>query len=320
MSEEPEAVEQPLEVSHAPINTDDFNNWTVSEVVAWCISSLGIAENDLLVEQIRGNEITGELLPELALEDCKELCGGDLNKSIRLKVLLNKLQDDVNQRSQMQEQQEHMVVALKNLYSTTSQKMQDYQTQYGKLRLDILEIVKASNAGTRTPAQHQTPYATQAPQAPHDYFDGPHHQQQQDYGHTHLGAPTPMPSVSRKNSTLSAKPTVSRSTSSNLNDVQTNAIGSEPLKQLRASKEDSCERILKNAMKRHNLADHDWRQYVLVICYGDQERILDLEEKPVLIFKNLKQQGLHPAIMLRRRGDFEELNMGGDDVTPGGRL
>ena len=96
----------------------------------------------------------------------------------------------------------------------------------------------------------------------------------------------------------------------------------EALKQLRASKEDSCERILKNAMKRHNLADQDWRQYVLVICYGDQERLLELNEKPVIIFKNLKQQGLHPAIMLRRRGDFEEVAMmnGSDNVTPGGRL
>lgn len=315
MSEVQEAVQDTLKVSQAPVITDDFTNWTINEVVAWCISSLEITEEDLLVEKIRSNEITGELLPELTFEDCKELCGGDLSKSIRLKVLLNKLQDDADQDSKLQEQQEHMVVALKNLYSTTSQKLQDYQTQYGRLRLDILEIVKTSNVGPKTPAQHQTLHATQAP---HDYFDGPHHQQ--DYSHTHLGAPTPMPSVSRKGSTLLSKPSASRSSSSNLNEVQAGGIGNEPLKQLRASKEDSCERILKNAMKRHNLADHDWRQYVLVICYGDQERILDLEEKPVLIFKNLKQQGLHPAIMLRRRGDFEELNMGGDDVTPGGRL
>lgn len=309
MSEEQEGVEDTLRVSQAPIITDNFTKWTVNEVVAWCVSSLGIPEEDVLIEQIRENEITGELLSELAFEDCKELCGGDLSKSVRLKVLLNRLQDDADQESKLHEHQEHMVVALKNLYSTTSQKLQEYQSQYSKLRLDILELVKTSNASPTTPAQHQ---------APHDYFDGPHHQQ--DYGNTHIGAPTPMPPMSRKGSTLTSKPFASRTTSSNLNEVSTGGIGNEPLKQLRASKEDSCERILKNAMKRHNLADHDWRQYVLVICYGDQERILDLEEKPVLIFKNLKQQGLHPAIMLRRRGDFEELNMAGDDVTPGGRL
>lgn len=117
---------------------------------------------------------------------------------------------------------------------------------------------------------------------------------------------------------------MTRSGSSQFNAAMTPGLlssgSNEPLKQLRASKEDSCERILKNAMKRHHLNEQDWKQYVLVICYGDQERILDLEEKPVVIFKNLKQQGLHPAIMLRRRGDFEELNMSGEDVTPGGRL
>ena len=90
------------------------------------------------------------------------------------------------------------------------------------------------------------------------------------------------------------------------------------MKQLRASKEDSCEKVLRNAMKRHNLNEADWRQHVLVICYGDQERVLDLDEKPVQIFKSLKQQGLHPAIMLRQKGDFEEV--GEMAATPGGRL
>jgi hypothetical protein len=99
------------------------------------------------------------------------------------------------------------------------------------------------------------------------------------------------------------------STLSNLHPV------SEPLKQLRASSDDPCSKILQAAMKRHKLNDN-WRNYALVICYGDQERILELNEKPVLIFKELKEKGEHPAIMLRQKADFNGVVSG----TPGGKL
>ncbi|KAL6452944.1 STE50 Protein STE50 [Candida maltosa Xu316] len=79
--------------------------------------------------------------------------------------------------------------------------------------------------------------------------------------------------------------------------------GSEPLKQLRASTDDSCLKILQQAMKRHHIPRDDWSRYVLVICYGDKERILKLAEKPVVIFKELQELGKHPAIMLRQLAD-----------------
>lgn len=79
--------------------------------------------------------------------------------------------------------------------------------------------------------------------------------------------------------------------------------GTEPLKQLRASTDDSCLKILQQAMKRHHIPREDWSRYVLVICYGDKERILKLAEKPVVIFKELLELGKHPAIMLRQLAD-----------------
>lgn len=79
--------------------------------------------------------------------------------------------------------------------------------------------------------------------------------------------------------------------------------GTEPLKQLRASTDDSCLKILQQAMKRHHIPREDWSRYVLVICYGDKERILKLAEKPVVIFKELQELGKHPAIMLRQLAD-----------------
>lgn len=95
----------------------------------------------------------------------------------------------------------------------------------------------------------------------------------------------------------------------------------EPLKQLRASTEDPCSKILQAAMKRHNLTNADWRNYALVICYGDQERILGLDEKPVLVFKELRARGEHPAIMLRQRAESLGAGEGGSGSnTPGGKL
>ncbi|KAH3684381.1 hypothetical protein WICPIJ_004657 [Wickerhamomyces pijperi] len=99
----------------------------------------------------------------------------------------------------------------------------------------------------------------------------------------------------------------------------------EPLKQLRASTDDPCSKILQAAMKRHNLTNADWRNYALVICYGDKERILGLDEKPVLVFKELRAKGEHPAIMLRQRaeslGDSTgNGNTGSTTSAPGGKL
>ncbi|KAG7193007.1 Adaptor for signal transduction [Scheffersomyces spartinae] len=99
----------------------------------------------------------------------------------------------------------------------------------------------------------------------------------------------------------------------------------EPLKQLRALSEDSCLKILQQATKRHHIPREDWSKYVLVICYGDRERILKLDEKPVIIFKELQEAGKHPAIMLRQLAniDAEADNYGdarlGEEI-PGGTL
>ena len=96
---------------------------------------------------------------------------------------------------------------------------------------------------------------------------------------------------------------------------------------LRASTDDSCLKILQQAMKRHHIPRDDWSKYVLVICYGDKERILKLGEKPVVVFKELQELGKHPAIMLRQLAPTVEDDNNieyvdsriGDDI-PGGTL
>lgn len=102
--------------------------------------------------------------------------------------------------------------------------------------------------------------------------------------------------------------------------------GTQPLKQLKASSDDTCLKVLQQAMKRHHIPRNHWSKYVLVICYGDKERILKLTEKPVIVFKELQEHGKNPAIMLRELApaapdgsDKYEDSRIGDDI-PGGTL
>lgn len=104
--------------------------------------------------------------------------------------------------------------------------------------------------------------------------------------------------------------------------------GDEPFKQLKASKQDSSQKILMNAMLKHNIPLSRLDEYVLIISYQDKEIIMTEDDRPVEIFKTLKKKGYQPAIMLR---EVDKLNRGfaalsdmdsGNDGnnTPGGRL
>jgi hypothetical protein len=73
----------------------------------------------------------------------------------------------------------------------------------------------------------------------------------------------------------------------------------EIFKSFRVSIEDPCHKVLPVALQRYNIND-DWRQYSLYIVYGDQERCLGLEEKPLMLFKHLEREGSKPMFMLRK--------------------
>ncbi|KAK5122105.1 hypothetical protein LTR85_004351 [Meristemomyces frigidus] len=79
----------------------------------------------------------------------------------------------------------------------------------------------------------------------------------------------------------------------------------EIFKSFRVSIEDPCRVVLPVALKRYNITD-DWRQYALYIVHGDQERCLGLEEKPLLLFKQLDKEGRKPMFMLRRHASPQE--------------
>ncbi|KAL1992284.1 hypothetical protein VTN49DRAFT_4316 [Thermomyces lanuginosus] len=73
----------------------------------------------------------------------------------------------------------------------------------------------------------------------------------------------------------------------------------EIFKSFRVSMDDPCQKVLPAALKKYNI-NADWRQYALYIVYGDQERCLALDERPLILFKQLEKEGRKPMFMLRK--------------------
>lgn len=91
----------------------------------------------------------------------------------------------------------------------------------------------------------------------------------------------------------------------------------EIFKSFRVSMEDPCHKVLPAALKKYNI-NADWRQYALYIVYGDQERCLGLEEKPLILFKQLDREGRKPMFMLRRHAAPIEGHSGPSATGSGG--
>lgn len=79
----------------------------------------------------------------------------------------------------------------------------------------------------------------------------------------------------------------------------------EIFKSFRVSMEDPCYKVLPAALKKYNInAPAD--QYALYIVYGNEERCLQRDEKPLILFKQLDKEGKKPMFMLRKTGLGEQ--------------
>ncbi|KAI1821006.1 protein kinase regulator Ste50 [Xylaria intraflava] len=85
----------------------------------------------------------------------------------------------------------------------------------------------------------------------------------------------------------------------------------EIFKSFRVSMDDPCHKVLPAALKKYQI-NAPWDQYALYIVYGDQERCLGLEEKPLILFKQLDKEGKKPMFMLRKTNTAQA-----DAETPG---
>ncbi|KAH9883868.1 hypothetical protein F4778DRAFT_584308 [Xylariomycetidae sp. FL2044] len=85
----------------------------------------------------------------------------------------------------------------------------------------------------------------------------------------------------------------------------------EIFKSFRVSMDDPCHKVLPAALKKYQI-NAPWDQYALYIVYGDQERCLGLDEKPLILFKQLDKEGKKPMFMLRKTNPAQA-----DAETPG---
>ncbi|KAG0348895.1 Adaptor for signal transduction [Gamsiella multidivaricata] len=72
----------------------------------------------------------------------------------------------------------------------------------------------------------------------------------------------------------------------------------DAFRSFRISQDDPCYKVLPAALKKYKIND-DWRQYALFICYGNTERILTYNDKPLLMMKQLKENKENPVFMLK---------------------
>ncbi|BGP15580.1 hypothetical protein JCM10213_005374 [Rhodosporidiobolus nylandii] len=77
-----------------------------------------------------------------------------------------------------------------------------------------------------------------------------------------------------------------------------------PYRSFRVTLEDPCYKVLPAALKKYKIND-DWRLYALFICYGNTERCLAYDEKPLLLFQKLKENNDNPVFMLRHIKDIK---------------
>ena len=67
----------------------------------------------------------------------------------------------------------------------------------------------------------------------------------------------------------------------------------------RVNLDDPAWKVIPEVMKKYQI-NKPWKQYSLYILYGDTERRLELDEKPLALFKILDRQGKDPRFMLRK--------------------
>ncbi|KAF2658861.1 RA-domain-containing protein [Lophiostoma macrostomum CBS 122681] len=117
-------------------------------------------------------------------------------------------------------------------------------------------------------------------------------------------------------STMNSSSTLTNQPSSGPAQTPSSNPQVEIFKSFRVSIDDPCHKVLPVALKKYNITA-DWRQYALYIVHGDQERCLGLNERPLILFKQLDKEGRKPMFMLRKHAAPAEghvSTVGGGDI------
>jgi hypothetical protein len=120
---------------------------------------------------------------------------------------------------------------------------------------------------------------------------GSKHERSKTSSSPQLSPPPPEPSVSKSLNAVSTLPKDQFSSESLDSASSTLNNGSvEIFKTFPVSMGDPCYIVLPAALKKCGI-NAPWEQYALYIVYGDKERCLGMEEKPLILFKQLDKEG-----------------------------
>ncbi|GMM40388.1 Ste50 protein [Hanseniaspora uvarum] len=273
-----------------------------------------------LIKQFQIHNIYNyDIFSQLEIEDLNEILGSlmSLNKDsklrkkilIHLKILINKTLDGL--KSTAVDVDTFNDTTIKDLFLQQDSKLDSLNITFQDFKKRLFDELQVVRTSPTEETNENIPKKTLRP------------------ANSASSISTVTPTTSENSSKYSVPSAPSLTTLNSSKPTQGGkGNGDEPFKQLKASKQDSSQKILMNAMLKHNIPLSRLDEYVLIISYQDKEMVMTDEDKPVEIFKNLKKKGFQPAIMLREvdkvlRGTSGQNELGDADDennTPGGRL
>ncbi|EJD07639.1 uncharacterized protein FOMMEDRAFT_101010 [Fomitiporia mediterranea MF3/22] len=144
-----------------------------------------------------------------------------------------------------------------------------------------------SNGRTTQPSSYHTSYDRSAPSRQGTY-----------------GAVTSSPDTAGTLSSQTSRQLTARPDPPSNNPPTSISTSSDNLKSFKVSLEDPAWKVLPAALKKYKINNDDWQNYAMFICYGQTERCLSYDEKPLLLFQKLKDAKKNPVFMLKHIKDI----------------
>ncbi|CAG7851712.1 SubName: Full=Related to MAP kinase pathway-interacting protein {ECO:0000313/EMBL:CCA68748.1} [Serendipita indica DSM 11827] len=149
-----------------------------------------------------------------------------------------------------------------------------------------------------TKAEHESP--TSSPHAPEHSIPPQKHSHSPEKPIVRKDTPpiSATPSIPISNSSLSPAP--QRGGASNSRPI----TDASDIRSFKVSLEDPAWKVLPAALKKYKINNEDWQNFAMFICYGNTERCLSYDEKPLLLFQKLKEAKKNPVFMLKHIRDI----------------
>ncbi|KAL1700958.1 hypothetical protein EV121DRAFT_294720 [Schizophyllum commune] len=302
--------------------------WDENDVQAW-LKSIGFPQYE---QQIRENNITGDVLVMLNAESLKEFGVATIGQRVAILKAVYQLKiaqnvpiepDDYVPPSEAAERGEVTLEKLQRIIKEQGEKLErlqeenkavreelhSFQSDFVALRHSLYVRPDDGNASLRRGLSVKIGSGAA--------LDSPHPSPQLDreaapsYNHsppnTQSSSP---PSTADKNTRPSA--VASSSTAPPPDPViaprPTRQDSSDNLKSFKVSLEDPTWKVLPAALKKYRINNDNWQNYAMFICYGSPgnriERCLSYDEKPLLLFQKLKDAKKNPVFMLKHIKDI----------------